>query len=510
MFIPLLICVLSAWSTQAQTDRPRLGLGERADWLRGSWGVLWLPEKTYNGNVEGVTIDPFLAQIADLKTLDYVQVALCSPNIFSPVHTGPHPILEGLWRGDTDAKGNPINLVVPRASEPDPLLSWLTAIKAAGLKTQVYVNSYNLLARHPERVPKAYPDLSVRWEEYCNTNATARAFIRRHPHLNAKSPERRKYMFCYSEFILKEYAVRYGDLIDAWLFDSADNIMEECGDDARSGELADQRLYEAFADACRAGNPNVAVAFNNSVGNAKRPFATPTRFDDYTFGHPFGGKGNMVETESLYRRNFGICEYMRDQNGLPFAKTDKRKWNDAVVGHFFPKQSTTSWNSGRKPCLTDDQFAEWTRVGITNGGAITWGTPLRIANLVNKRPNLTLQPYALAQLKKADADLSVSQFPGTPNWRRAETPLPEATPGAAYRHALTDGVDFWDPAGKRITCLTLINQPSWLSATESSPESGVWILSGTPAGEKPTTYSFDLRIMTGTVGTSRNVQLNLN
>lgn len=486
-----------------------LGLGERADWMRGSWGALWLPERNYNGNIEGVRIDDFLAQISHLKTIDYVQVALASPNIFSPVHTGPHPIIESLWQGDTDTNGDPINLVVPRASEDDPLLSWLEALDAAGLRSEIYVNSYNLLARIPESIPDDYPDFSARWENYCDTNPTVQAFITSHPYLSLGDPDRRKYMFCYAEFILKEYSLRYGDLIDAWTFDSADNIMEACGDDADSGVLNDQRIYEAFANACHAGNPNAAISFNNSVGTDAAPFATPTLFDDYAFGHPFGGAGNMVVPEILYTRNFAICEFMQDHNGLPFGATDARAWNDDVVGHFFPKQSTTSWNAGAAPCLTDAQFVEWTAEGVINGGAITWGTPLVRTNLENS-PVLTLQPYALTQLEAVDVHFSEFQFPGVPNWRRADTPLSEATIGFAYSHTLTDGFDFWDPSGGSITGFTLVDAPVWLSVTESSPGSGDWVLSGTPTETEVTEYCFDLRIAIGAVETSRTVDLRVN
>ena len=504
----LLACLLTGANVHAQSGGPPLGQGERADWMRGSWGALWLPERNYNGNIEGVTIDAFLTQIAHLKTIDYVQVALASPNIFSPVHTGPHPIIESLWQGDTDTNGDPINLVVPRASAPDPLLSWLEALDAAGLRAEVYVNSYNLLARIPESIPDDYPDFSARWENYCDTDPTVQAFINSHPHLSPGDPARRKYMFCYAEFILKEYAVRYGDLIDAWCFDSADNIMEDCGDDAASGILDDQRIYEAFADACHAGNPNAAIAFNNSVGTDAAPFATPTLFDDYAFGHPFGGAGNMVVPEILYTRNFAICEFMQEHNGLPFVTTDSRAWNDDVVAHFFPKQSTTSWNAGAAPCLTDEQFVEWTAEGCINGGAITWGTPLIRTNLENS-PDLTLRDYALTQLELVDEHFSEFQFPGTPNWRRADTPLAAATSGVPYSHTLTDGVDFWDPSGGSISSVSMIGQPSWLTFAESSPGSGDWVLSGTPTETVATEYSFDLRIMIGAVESTRTVQLEV-
>ncbi|MGJ8673450.1 LamG domain-containing protein [Rubritalea sp.] len=499
------LCAVAQLNNAHAQASPELGL--RADWLRGSWGALWLPEKTYSGRIEGVTIEPFIEQIAHLKTIDFVQLGLGCPSIYSPAHSAPHPIIESLWQGDTDDNGTPINLVVPRASEPDPFLSWLEALDEAGLKTQVYVNSYNLMARNPDSIPDGFPEFSARWKEYCDTNAETQAFITNHPYLEEGDHEDRKYMFCYAEFILKVYAVRYGDLIDAWLFDSADNIMETCGDDAGTGILEDQRIYEAFADACHAGNPNAAIAFNNSVGTAAKPFATPCLFDDYTFGHPFGGAGDMVETESLYTRNFGICEYMSTHNGLPFETTDSRDWNDNVVGHFFPKQSTTSWNAGANPCLTDEQFVEWTSVGVTDGGSIAWGTALWYVNLINPGYNLTLRDYALTQLELADAHLSENQYPDTPNWRRADTPLPDATSEVAYSHTLTDGFDFWDPDGGTITSLTLVNAPAWLSAGESS--TGVWEISGTPTETVETEHSFELLISNGIEESTRTVELTV-
>ena len=496
----------------AQRDLPEAinpEQGLRADWLRGSWGALWQPKNNFNGNIEGVTIDAFLSQIDHLRTIDYVQVQLANSNIFSPVHMAPHDIIESLWQGDTDNNGDPINLVVPRASAADPFLSWIEAIDAAGLRTEVYINSYNLLARNPDGIPSDYPDISARWENYCDTDPTAQAFINNHPYIDAGDPPRRKYMFCYAEFILKEYSLRYGDLIDAWCFDSADNIMEACGDDAGSGLLDDQRIYQAFAEACQSGNPNAAISFNNSVGTAAAPFSTATRFDDYTFGHPFGGAGNMVDDPpSLYGRNFAICEYMQQHNGLPFATTDDRDWNDNVVGHFFPKQSTTAWSAGAAPCLTDEQFVEWTAEGVINGGAITWGTPLVRQNLENS-PILTLQPYAVTQLELVDEHFAEFQFPGKPNFRRADTPLPAANVGMAYSHSLSDGVDFWDPSGGSISSVSLIGQPAWLTVAESSPGSGVWVLSGSPTETTATEHSFDLQIMMGTETASRTVQLTV-
>lgn len=501
-----LVCfLLSVFNINAQVPDPEQGL--RAEWMKGAVGLLWLPERNYNGNIEGISIDDFITQINGLRTIDYVQLPLTSPNIFSPVHVGPHPIIESLWEGDTDTNGDPINLVVPRATAEDPLLNWLQAVRAAGLRTEIYVNSYNLLARFPEDVQEDYPDVSDRWMEWCDTNTEAQTFINSQSYHDGDG--RRQYMFCYAEFILKEYAMRYGDLIDAWCFDSADNIMEdECGDDPASAALNDQRIYQAFADACHAGNPNAAISFNNSVGDREgNPFTTATYFDDYTFGHPFGGAGNMVVPEVLYTYNHDIVQFMGDNNGFAF-RDDTRTWNDNVVAHFFPKQSATSWNAGNTPCLTDAQFVEWTSTGIVNGGAITWGTPLVRTNLENN-PVLTLQPYALTQFELTDTYLKEFQYPGVPNWSRQYTILPTAYVGIPYSHTLTEGFDFWDPEGNAITSLIALDSfPSWLTITETS--AGVWSLSGTPTETVDTDYEFTLQVVNDVhVGTNRTVELSV-
>jgi hypothetical protein len=482
---------MSVSNLQAQVPDDEQGL--RAAWMKGSWGALWLPEKCYNGNIEGVTIDEFVTQIEGINTIDYVQIALTNPNIYSPVHTAPNDIIESLWHGDTDSTGNTINLVVPRSTVEDPFLSWLVALKAAGLKVEVYVNSYNLLARDTSSIPDDYPDVSDRWMEYCDTNSTVQTFINSQTY-HSNDSVRRPYMFCYAEFILKEYAIRYGDLIDAWCFDSADNIMEdECGDDPASDDIEDQRIYQAFANAVHAGNPNAAVAFNNSVGDrVENPFSTATYFDDYTFGHPFGGAGDMVENETLYTYNYHVIEWMRDYAGSAFLDDD-RDWNDNVVSHFFPKQSTTSWNSGSTACLTDDEFVEWTSTGIIDGGAITWGTPLVIVNLENSGYNLTLQDYALDQLELTDNYLKEYQNADQPNWSRQATILPDAYIGQTYYCELAKDFDFWDV--DEDAAVILINNdslPSWMTLNESVSTPGNYILSGIPTEIDSTDYTFSI------------------
>ena len=61
----------------------------------------------------------------------------------------------------------------------------------------------------------------------------------------------RKYVFCYAEFVLKDYAIRYGKYATSWTFDSAKHMVAN-GDEDDSGILEEQRLYQAICQ-CRMG-----------------------------------------------------------------------------------------------------------------------------------------------------------------------------------------------------------------------------------------------------------------
>ncbi|MBU2951460.1 discoidin domain-containing protein [Tamlana agarivorans] len=392
----------------AQND-PNLGI--RADWMRGAWGLNWKPVYYTNDNVErAMSIEPFLEQIDHLETIDYIQLHLSESYIYSACHTAPHDILESLWRDDM-VDGSPVNLVVPRASSgKDPFKDWLLAVKAKGLKTQIYVNSGQLLWDLPDEIV----NVKLRWKQWCNNNAAD--FINSESyHTDSAYPDR-QYMFCYAEYILKEYSERYGDLIDAWIFDTA-SYMTQNGDDGDSANVNDQRIFEAFANAARAGNANAAVSFNRGVGEREAPgspFASPTLFDDYTFGHPFGGAGDMTYPEVLYDYNYRVCTWMSDYDGYAFRE-DNVSWNDNIVGHFDPKMSTTAWNRGATPCLTNDEFVEWNAEGLINGGAISWGAPL-IFPFMNRDADATLimHDYAVEQLTLMDEYLQENQKEETP------------------------------------------------------------------------------------------------
>ncbi len=500
-----------------------VGIAWRADWMRGAWGLSWAPEDMYNGRSETLVDDyeAFLDQISGLKTLDYIQLNLGKSYIYSPVHLGPHDLLESFWQGDTDAGGIPINLIVPRASSGvDPLGEWISATKAAGLKVQVYVNSSQMLQRGDIPNPAVIPDITERWKTWCDTNTAAQAFIASQSYHTNGVDTNRPYMFCYAEFVLKEYSLRYGDLIDAYIFDSG-SYMSGNGDNATNGIAADQRIYQAFADAARAGNPNATVSFNNSPERDTEelnPFSEAVHAEDYMFGHPYNGGNDLgshtIGDPPLYDRNYAHIQKMTETGGNVHEDelTHDWTWDDRVAGHFYPPMSTTAWNAGSTPALTDAEFLLWNLEAMQAGGAISWGAPLNWPN--GSGANLLIRDWGMDQLTLMDAHLCTNEVPGAPRWVRADTPLPEAAIGQAYYHTLVEGVEFYDPEGDAVTHVTFASAsdglPSWLTVEEEPGNPGTWRLIGIPTEASATNYNFRLRVEDASGGTDRWVELTVN
>lgn len=506
----------------------------RGDWLRGSWGINWKPVEMYNGRSESLEIDLFLEQISHLKTIDYIQVHLGESSIKSSVHIAPHELLESFWQGDTDATGNPINLVVPRASaNVDPFLKMLKKVKAAGMKTQVYVNSSNMLQRSETTPnPDYIPNITERWKAWVDTNEEAQAFINSQPYHTGtwdaatqtyidatETYPNRKYMFAYAEFVLKVYSERYGDLIDGWLFDSG-SFMYNNGDNATNGVKEDQMIYGAFAKASQAGNPSAPVSFNNSPERDTEhlnPFSEATHYDDYMFGHPYNG-GRVIgnHDNGLYERNYAHIQKITETNGNVHsgsvaAGTDAHDWDwdDKVIGHFDPPMSTTSWNGGNTPALTNEEFNLWNLESAQGGGAISWGLAL-VGKSSNDNERLIATDWALAQLNEMDAHLAEFQEPGAPNWARAHTALTDGIFEQAYSHTLLEDKDFWDPEGDEVN-LTLLPEgaPSWLELVKDPSNPGTWLLQGTPSETEETYYEFVIQASDDSGTTERVMNLRV-
>jgi len=487
--------------------------GERAYKARGTWSG-------------GMGLD----KIKDLKTMDSVQVRLTDGAALSAAHWAPHKLLEKLWGGDVDSKGNPVNLCVPRwgdltknTPDQDAVRKNMLDIRAAGYKVKAYMNCQNFNGVNN----KEYEVISQRWKDYCDSDPKVVAFVNSQPFhkgiwdkkqkkyvdATAKFPNR-KYMFCYAEFVIKDFALRYGDIVDTWIFDSAGDI-NAAGDVFNKGLIEEQRLYQAFAKAVHAGNPKIALSFNNGRSTFKAPsfpFAVPTHYDDYTFGHAFGGNNSHASKEGgTFARNYLHVKKMAATNGFVFTG-GKYSWDDKIIGNMHSKLATTSWKSGPKLAWEEVDFLKWNLEALKAGGIMTWGG----SATSKKNRNWVLRPWAYKILKSLDDHLAKHQFPNTPNWARAYTVLPEVVLGKPYKHTLVVGEDLWDPEGDEIVSVIKSNETAtWLRVTRDSNNPNHWVLHGDPAAStKPGTdqsveFTLEAKDSKGNVG-SRKVTLKYN
>ncbi|MDP4776467.1 MAG: hypothetical protein NWR76_00825 [Opitutales bacterium] len=481
--------------------------GERARHSKGTWSG-------------GMGLD----KIQDFKTMDVVQVRLSDGAVLSASHWAPHRLLESLCRGQVGPEAGEVKLCVPPwgdlskpEPENDPILAKMQAIKAAGFALKAYANCENFVGSNTDE----WEPIAQRWKKFCDTNPSVVAFVNSQPYHTGvwdrqanryvdatKKFPNRKYMFCYAELVLKDYALRYGDLIDEWIFDSATDINQN-GDNPGGGLIEEQRIYQAFAKAVHAGNPDIAIAFNNGRSTVKSPnypFASPTRFDDFTFGHGFGGNNSHGSKEGgQFKRNYAHVQRMTETNGFVFAGGPA--WDDQIVGNFHSKLSTSGWKSGGKQAWEETDFLQWNLEAMQAGGMMTWD-----GSAVSKmQRNWTLRQWSYDLLKALDDHLMIHESPGTPNWARAFTVLPEAIVGQSYRHELIVGKDLWDPERDRITEIRKsADAPEWLTIRLDSTKQDSWVLSGTPTGSLDDRLKFSLiaRDSKGMEGT-REVEVRL-
>ena len=486
-------------SIQSIELKKRYAAGERAVGVRGTW----------NSDIYPTLIDE---RVTRLKTLDCFGVSFTNGAVLSAQHFAPHKLLESIEGSEevVPAWGN-LNFEYP---ENDQLMEHISIIRSAGFKVKAYTNSENFVGSNASQF-----DVFVKnWMIYCDTSKVVQAFINSQPYhtgiwnrttqkyedASATYPYR-KYMFCYAEFVLKDYALRYGKYIDNWIFDDG-STMEQNGDNATSGIIEEQRIYQAFSNAVHAGNPEIPTAFNNgrsTVSYASYPYAHPVRFEDFTFGHAFGGNNDHASKEGgQFYSNYKYVQGMTATNGYVFTGNDWT-WDDKIVGNFHSKLSTTAWKYGPVQAWEQADFNQWNLEAMQAGGSMTWGGSFN-------RTYTAVYDWVYVLLSGLDDYLAQYENPGAPNWARAYTVLPDASVGTAYAHDLVEDLDFWDPEGDDITAVEVVAEdgaPSWLSISET--KEGTWTLSGTPDETATSAYDFRLRVKDSTGGNDRMVHLKV-
>ncbi|MGJ8672760.1 Ig-like domain-containing protein [Rubritalea sp.] len=502
-------------SIQSVSLETAYAAGERAAGMRGTW----------NGGQGDV------ANIKHLKTIGSTIARLNEGASASGTHNAPHNLIESIASGLTAVGGDAISAPVPSwgdlsLDEPqdDPFMAEILEVRNAGIGVKVYSNSENFVGTNTE----ALESFTERWKEYCDTDPEVQAFINSQPYhtgiwnsttqqyedATATYPDR-KYMFCYAEYVLKEYSLRYGKYVSSWVFDSADDMAKN-GDSSGSGIVEQERIFQAFANAIHAGNPEIPIAFNRGrlgndlIDDPAFPYARPTRFDDFTFGHAFNGNNdhaslavNPTRNESIFASNYRHVQKMTEKNGN-VHDGGEYEWDDLIVGNFHSKLGPISWQYSTPAAWAQDDFNQWNLEAMQAGGHMTWEGSVTKGTRV-------LRAWAITQLELLDAHLAEFQNPGPPSWARKYTWLPDAS-DSNYNHTLVEDSDFWDPEGDNITAITPTgNAPSWLTVSESPAGSGNWVLSGIPTDVTSTTHTFDLvaRDSNGLEG-SREVTLVVN
>ncbi|MGJ8661294.1 MAG: LamG-like jellyroll fold domain-containing protein [Bacteroidota bacterium] len=490
-------------SIQSITLEKGYAQGERAAGLRGSWNC-------GQGDVN------FLQ---NMKTVDSTLARLNEGASVSAEHNVPHRLLEMIAKGLSSVGGDEIFAPVPETwgdfdddqPDSDRFLDEVTGIRNIQLGAKFYTNSDNFTGDNQD----PFQPFVDRWFEFCDTDPEVQAFINSQPYhtgiWNSDTQQYedaseeypyRKYVFCYAEFVLKDFALRYGKYASSWTFDSAKH-MGANGDDDESGLLEEQRLFQAFANAVWAGNPDCPVAFNNGrlsndlFGDEAFPYARSTRFDDYTFGHAHNGNSdhaslavNPIRNETVFASNYRHVTRMTETNGY-VQLGGEWDWDDKVVGNYHSKLGTQSWRYSTPSAWSQDEFNQWNLEAVQAGGHMTWEGSI-------PRSGPVLRDWAQELIGNADDYLAVNAFPGPPAWTRKYTDLPDATVGKSYSHTLVEGEDFWDPEDDVITSISAITDgffssvPSWLTIAEDPDQAGSWILSGIPTESSATTHQFVL------------------
>jgi len=436
-------------------------------------------------------------EIKHLKTLDALGISFTDGASLSAQHYAPQKLLESLSndQGEIPTWGD-LSLEEP---ENDEFLEKIMKVKSAGFKLKAYTNSETFIGDNQEHLET----FAANWKTYCDTDPAVLEFINSQPYHTgiwnnttqqyedaSNTYPNRKYLFCYAEYVLKDYAIRYGEHFASWIFDDG-GTMNENGDNDTSGIIEEQRIYQAFANAVHAGNPETPIAFNNGRSNVNYnsyPYAHAVRFDDFTFGHAFGGNNNHAEkiNGNQFYNNYNHITRMTATNGY-VHDGGNWEWDDLIVGNFHSKISTTAWKYGPSQAWEQGDFNQWNLEAMQAGASMTWDGSFN-------RPITNLYGWVLPLLEGLDDYLSINENPEKPNWARAYTLLPDANFGENYYHVLIEGQDFWDPEDDNIISLLTNNDaPTWLNISEDNNNPGHWVFSGIPNETVKTSYDFEIQ-----------------
>jgi hypothetical protein len=155
------------------------------------------------------------------------------------------------------------------------------------------------------------------------------------------------------EFVVRYYAQKYGDKIDAWWFDGANEVTDR----GRPNEV------QLWRDAVRSGNPDALCTFGGAEGS------------DFFGGHP-----TLRKTAPHWSYDWNYQTVTRIEAGpwMDSGKLPVADPADGTLGHIFSGMQV-NWTAG------DLEFPAWQAVDwcsrvVDAGGMFTWSIPRDYGN----------------------------------------------------------------------------------------------------------------------------------
>ena len=182
--------------TDKPTEQPTVIL-PKATWMSGKWGISWRFEAGNTKNMREYNVTNLVEQVQGINGLSYVLFGL-SRGASGDRYIAPHSVLSELNPGC--------------CPDRDLFEELATAFQAVGLKVLVYMATEGP-AKLKHGKEKAYDWNGVTAPSVDNWYAYVK---KRYGNKSLLSLKR-----AYADVIVKEYAERYGTLIDGWWFDHA-------------------------------------------------------------------------------------------------------------------------------------------------------------------------------------------------------------------------------------------------------------------------------------------------
>ncbi len=443
-------------------------LGEtRANWMEGKYGIGWRIDADNQALLTGYDAETMVQDVLEVPGVSYVLFNLSDP-AYGDNYLAPHSVLDAINSGlnpdtglaDPDYIDNPAGLPTPDGGR-DLFGELATLFQANGIKVIAYMATQGPTMLKHGLGNNVYDSvLDADTGVYTSVSYTNWETFVKNAYGLSDTPSYDDYTKAYAEYIVAEYAERYGTLIDGYWFDNG--TMDA----------------EALEEVITMYNPDVVATYN-----------ADSDLSDYADGHP---------TPVAQARASNDINYYKLIH--PIENSDDGYISDGVsstaLGHVF-MMLQWRWNSDGLVWLNEeggtysnskdiddngqvgDQLtakgADWMERTLNAGGAWTWN--LDVGDTLNGDVNATtgevystLRPDAKALLQTIIAIKDQSSTP--PQFGARSYLLSDGAYNTAYSASIAGYATDVDGDTVRYE---LLDGPSWVSLASDGT------LTGTPS-----------------------------